>query len=122
MRETRNLTRMAMQGVIEDVGELVSFVSQTLESQVHAALSSHGVVPESIPDLDGIFSGSATKPFDGLYSFHQQVQYCRNHFNFIVSYYKHMQYIILIYLHNYNRAMTCSMLSLLLLRSQQELY
>ena len=76
-RETRNLTRMAMQGIIEDVGELVIFVSQTLESQVHAALSSHGVVPELIPDVDGIFSGS-------LYSFHQQVQYCLNHFYFIV--------------------------------------
>ena len=85
-RETRNLTRSAMQGVIEDVGELAAFVSQTLQSQTQAVLTSHGITFDSIPGLDAVFNGPAAKPFDGLYSFHNQLQYCRNHFHLIVSY------------------------------------
>ena len=84
-RETRSLTRTAMQGVIQDVGELVSFVTQTLESQTHAALCSHGIDSTSIRGLNELFSGPATKPFEGITSFHQQVQYCRSNFNLVVS-------------------------------------
>lgn len=84
-RETRSLTRTAMQGVIQDVSDLVSFVTQTLESQTHVALCSHGIEPKSIPGLDEVFSGPATKPFEGLTSFHQQVQYCRHNFTLVVS-------------------------------------
>ena len=84
-RETRSLTRTAMQGVIEDVSDLVGFVTQTLGSQTRAVLQSHGIEPESISGLDDVFTGPATKPFDGLTSFHQQLQYCRSTFNLIVS-------------------------------------
>ena len=86
-RETRSLTRTAMQGVIGDVNDLVSFVTQTLETQTHAVLSTHGIVPASITGLDAVFSGPATKPFEGLNSFHEQLQYCRNNFNFVVSFF-----------------------------------
>lgn len=85
-RETRKLTRTAMQGVIEDVADLVTFVSGTLESQTRAVLHANGVNPESISGLKEVFSGAATTPFKDLQSFHQQLQYCRKHFNFIVSY------------------------------------
>lgn len=84
-RETRSLTRTAMQGVIEDVSDLVSFVTQTLESQTHSLLHAHGIEPTSISGLDNVFCGPATKPFEGLTSFHQQLQYCRQNFNFVVS-------------------------------------
>ena len=77
-RETRSLTRTAMQGVIEDVGDLVRFVTHTLASQTNAALRTQGIEPNSISGLDEVFSGPTTKPFEGLTSFHQQMQYCRS--------------------------------------------
>ena len=64
---------------------MVKFVSQTLEAQSNAALVRSGIDPASIPGLKEVFSGPATKPFEGLSSFHQQLQYCRKHFIFIVS-------------------------------------
>ena len=60
-----------MQGVNEDVGDLVTFVSETLESQMRAVLEANGVNAESISE---VFSGATTKPFEGLQSFHQQLQ------------------------------------------------
>ena len=84
-RETRKLSRAAMQGVIEDVGDLVTFISGTLESQTRATLRANGVSSQLMSGLEEVFSGPATKPFAGLQSFHQQLQYCRKHFDFIVS-------------------------------------
>ena len=84
-RETKNLTRTAMQGVIQDVGDLITFVTKTIESQANAVLRTHGIEPTSISGLDEVFSGPATKPFEGLTSFHQQVQYCRANLDFVVS-------------------------------------
>lgn len=43
-RETRKLTRTAMQGVIEDVDDLVMFVSNTLESETQAVLHANGSI------------------------------------------------------------------------------
>ena len=60
-RESRSLTRTAMQGVIQDVSDLVTFVTQTLESQMHAVLQSNGIEPESICGLDDIFAGPVTR-------------------------------------------------------------
>ena len=74
-----------MQGVLEDVGELVSFVAQNLESHTYALLSTRGISPESVAGLGDVFSGPGTKPFDGLQSFHQQLQYCRTHLKLTVS-------------------------------------
>lgn len=84
-RETRKLTRTAMQGVIEDVGDLVTFVSKALESQTRAVLHLNGVDPDSVSGLEEVYDGAATKPFEGLQSFYQQIQYCSKHFNLIVS-------------------------------------
>ena len=84
-RETWSLTRTAMQGVIEDVSDLVDFVTQTLESQTRAVLQTHGIEPGSICGLNDVFTGPAAKPFEGLTSFHQQLQYCQSTFNLVVS-------------------------------------
>ena len=84
-RETRSLTRSATQGVLEDVQDLISFVTQTLESQTHAILQANGIDPSTVSGLSDVFSGPSTQPFQGLTSFHQQLQYCRNNFNMIVS-------------------------------------
>ena len=84
-RESRCLTRSAMQGVIEDTEDLVGFVVQTLRQQTHAVLRANDLNPTSICGLTDVFDGPATKPFDGLASFHQHLQYCRKKFNLIVS-------------------------------------
>ena len=89
-RETRMLTRSAMQGIIEDVDVLVGYVTEVLKSQTQMVLENHGIKPESIiiNDLDNVFTGPVTKPFQGLTSFHQQLQYCRSMFNLVVRLYK----------------------------------
>ena len=89
-RETRMLTRSAMQGIIENVDVLVGYVTEGLKSQTQMVLENHGIKPESIiiNDLDNVFTGPVTKPFQGLTSFHQQLQYCRSMFNLVVRLYK----------------------------------
>ena len=84
IRESRSLTRNAMQGVIEDVQDLVSFVGNTMKQQTNAVLRANDIDPSSITGLSDVFAGPTTIPFDGLTSFHQQLQYCRKNFNFIV--------------------------------------
>ena len=84
-RESRYLTRAATQGVIEDVQELVSVISQSMEIQTRAVLHDSGIDFDSVPNLKRVFSGPATKPFEGVASFHQQIQYCRKHFSLVVS-------------------------------------
>ena len=73
-RESRYLTRAATQGVIEDVQDLVAVVSDSLQSQTRATLHVSGIDPDSVPGLTDIFSAPTTKPFQGVTSFHQQLQ------------------------------------------------
>ena len=87
-RETQSLTRSATQGVVEDVQDLISFVTQTLESHTHVVLRANGIDPSTVIGLSDVFSGPSTKPFQGLTSFHQQLQYCRNNFNLIIYIYR----------------------------------
>lgn len=82
--ETRSLTRAATLGIVEDVSDLIDVVSQSLKSQIRQILNSSGVDQEITSMVEDVFSCSATKPFGGLTSFHQQLQYYRNHFNLIV--------------------------------------
>ncbi len=86
-RESRKLTRSAMQGIIDDVGELVTFVTQSLESQTRALLVKSGASSDMLAGVKNVFSGPVTKPFDGIQSFHQQLQYCRKYLNLIASLY-----------------------------------
>ena len=80
----RSLTRTATLGVVEDVSNLVG---QSLEDQVCHELTSTGVDSIIISRVEAIFKGFIVKPFKGLTSFHQQLQYYRRNFNLIVSAY-----------------------------------
>lgn len=82
--ETRSLTQAATEGIIEDTGHLVDFVTESLQNQIRTVLQSNGIDEESISGFNEVFKCSVTKPFNGLTSFHQQLQYYRRHFNFIV--------------------------------------
>ena len=83
--ETRSLTRTATIGIVEDVSELVDTVTQALKHQTQCTLAGRGVDQPTISSLDEVFASCVAKPFQGLLSFHQQLQYYRSHFNFVVS-------------------------------------
>ena len=82
-RETRYLTRAATQGIIEDVQNLMDVVTQSLRSETEQLLMSRGIDPTIVAEVN-VFSGSVTRPFENVTSFHQQLQYCRKHFGFVV--------------------------------------
>lgn len=86
--ETRSLTRAASVGIVEDVSHLMDFVIQQLHSQTCDVLTSNGVETTTIAQIKEIFSSDYTKPFEGLTTFYQQLQYYQRHFNFVVCYYK----------------------------------
>ena len=69
--EMRSLTRTATLGVVEDVSDLVEFVSQSLKDQVCHELISTGVDSMIISKVEEIFKGFIVKLFEGLTSFHQ---------------------------------------------------
>lgn len=83
--ETRCLTRKATVGIVQDVSDLLFSVSQSLQDQVHAILSSNNVEPMIISEVKDVLDGHATSPFEGLTTFHQQLQYYRDHFGLIVK-------------------------------------
>lgn len=85
-RETRNPTKTAMKGIIEDTSDMVAFATSTLKHKICVQLSSRGVDSNIITSLDTIFKILLAKIFDGISSFYQQIQYCRHHFNLVVSY------------------------------------
>ena len=51
-RENRSLTKSAMQGIITDTADIISFTTSTLESQVRYELSALGVSSQTISSLD----------------------------------------------------------------------
>ena len=84
-RESRYLTRAATQGIIEDVQDLLTVVSQSMETQTRDVLHESGIDFDTVPNLKMVFSGPASKPFEKVASFHQQLQYYRKHFDLVVS-------------------------------------
>jgi len=100
-RETRNLTKAAMQGIIKDTSDMLAFATSSLKTDICAKLSAYGVDPGVITELDTIFKGPALKPFDGISSFHQQLQYYRHYFNLVVSYNYACYMFIYIYIYTY---------------------
>ena len=83
--ETRSLTRRATLGIVADVSDMVDFVVESLRTQTNSVLSNAGVDLSTLSKVDEVFSSSNTRPFEGLTSFHHQVQYYKDYFNFIVS-------------------------------------
>jgi hypothetical protein len=86
LKETYKLTQTAVQGVIEGVTSLMQFHMSALHTHVNQQLTSSGVSPSVIGELSTLFSedGSFGRPFHGLETQHQQLSFCRTHFNFIV--------------------------------------
>jgi len=83
--ETRYLTRKATLGIVHDVSDLVEVVSQSLQDQVQSILHSNGIDHAVTSQVNEVFDGCTSKPFEGVTSFYQQLQHYRNHFGLIVS-------------------------------------
>ena len=86
MSETRALTRTATLGVVDDVRELVDVITEGLKSKTSSILQSNGVPDYIVSDVEDTFSSRFVQPFDGLQTFHQQLQYYRQNFGLIVSF------------------------------------
>jgi len=84
-RECRALTRSAMQGIIEDVTDLLDFACLSVKAKVYKKLSSMGINSSDLTQLDEIFDNCGKKIFDGVVTFHQQLQFYRQNFRFVVS-------------------------------------
>ena len=81
-RETRGLSR---DGIVNDVQDLVDHVTKTLRDQSRQTLLSQNADQQTMLAVDDVFlTNPVTKPFDGVSTFHQQLQYCRRHFDFVV--------------------------------------
>ena len=89
-RETRYLTRAAAQGIVEDVQDVADMITRSLRSETEQLLLSKGVDNEIITTVKDIFSSPVTRPFENVMSFHQQLQYCRKHFGFVVRLFLHI--------------------------------
>ena len=87
LKEERKLTQTALQGVIEGVTTLTRSQLSVLHAEVSSVLSEAGVLPSSVPGLDELFDsdGQFGRPFSGLETPHQQLTFCKTHFNLIVS-------------------------------------
>ncbi len=84
--EKRSLTRSASLGIVEDVAMLVEFTVETLQTQVQRVMSENDIHSTAVMSgLKEVFTSPVTKPFNGISSFYQQLQYYEKHFNLTVS-------------------------------------
>ena len=60
LKTRESLTRAAMQGVLDNVQDLISFLTKTLESQTHIILRANGIDPNTLSGLSDVFSGPCT--------------------------------------------------------------
>ena len=75
--ETRSLSRATILGIIEDVSGLIDDVVQQIQIEVNSVLRNQHVYPSQIEGLDSAFTGKYAKPFEGLTTFYQQLQFFR---------------------------------------------
>ena len=85
--ETRALSRAAVVGIVQDVSELVADLVAGLGEEVCQVISANGVDPTSLHGLSDLFHPPSpySLPFDGLTTFHLQLQYYKRNFSLVVS-------------------------------------
>ena len=76
-----------MDTIIQDVTGLNQFLLSKIHSAVECALERAGVSTSLVPQLSEIFGhdGPFGRPFHGLESAHQQLQYCKSNLGLVVS-------------------------------------
>lgn len=87
LKEEKKLTQVALQGCIEGVTSLTQIRLAALHEEVCKILQSNGVSQSVISNLSHLFdeNGEFGRPFVGLETQHQQMQYFSTHCGLIVS-------------------------------------
>ena len=86
LKEKQKLTQVALQGVIEGVTSLFQEHLSVLHTQVCRKLEEAGVQSSSFPGLGELFNDEeAGRPFLGLETQHQQLNYYKSNLNLLVS-------------------------------------
>ena len=83
--ETRCLTRKSTIGIVNDVSDMLQYVSQSLCDKIQAILTSNEIDPAILSQVKQVFDSPICSHFEGLTSFHQQLQFFKDHFVLIVS-------------------------------------
>ena len=87
VKETNKLTQVCTENILSDVTNLCSSVINDLTAAVKQKLISHNATPELHQDIMNILTTpNFSKPFEGLETSYKQMQYLRQHFNYVVSY------------------------------------
>ena len=82
--EVRKLTLTAVNGILEDVQQLVERAVVSTEMKVCALLRNAGVDPSQLPELHQVFTDEQVlNPFLGIQTEHMQVKYFRENFGFV---------------------------------------
>ena len=89
VKECRMLTQSTTEGILSDVTELCTSITQQMGQTVSSLLQSAGVNPADIPGLEDVFAedSSFAQPFAGIGSQYLQMSYYRTHLNYVVSIY-----------------------------------
>ena len=87
LKKERKLTQTALQAIVEGVTSLNQSHLSALHAEVHSMLLAAGVSSSSVPGLDMLFDseGPFGRPFLGLETQHQQLNFYRTHFQLNVS-------------------------------------
>ena len=84
--EVRKLTLTAVNGVLEDVQELVERAVHGTHTKVCSVLHKAGISASDVPELHDLFTDeNLLNPFMGLQTEHLQVKYFKEKFGYIVS-------------------------------------
>lgn len=80
--------KVAIDEIIQDVTALNQFILSKVHVAVQAALKEADISESRVPSLSEIFNpdGPFGKPFHGLETAYQQLQYCKANLGMVVSY------------------------------------
>lgn len=86
IKEVHKLTQSTLDNIIQDVTSLSQHLLDKMHTAVQTALAEVGISQSQVPQLSKIFNpdGPLARPFRGLESAYQQLQYCRKNLGFVV--------------------------------------
>lgn len=84
MKETRQISQVAIDDIIEGCRELVFRRSQEIKSLVWSTLSESGIDPDGVSGLESVFDDEFD-PFNGIETQYKQEKFFREEFGLLVS-------------------------------------
>lgn len=89
IKETCKLTQSSMDQIIQGVTDFNSFILSKLYGVVKNALEDHSINIDDLAQLAKAFNMDSPffRPFQGVETYHQQLQYCKKNLGLIVSTY-----------------------------------